>query len=96
MALNIISLNKFERITEYCPNYIAEFELDRISGKCEIYTNALLFKNGKRIHATNRNYTNMNGNLYLRAESITKFVKFNDRKLGKELRKIIECKKPEI
>lgn len=98
MALNIISLNKFERTKKYHPNYIAEFELDGISVKCEIYTNARLkFHNwlpekygNSRFQAYDFNYAKMNGNLCLRIESLMSFDNVDDRKIERELRKILE------
>jgi len=42
MALNILSINKFERTNERQPNYIADVELNGLFVKCDIYTNARL------------------------------------------------------
>ena len=90
MALNILSLNKFERKHERHPNYIAEAELNGMEVKFEIYTNARLFLDASsEIYATDWNYSRMNGNLYLRVESITRFNVMNNKEIEREFRRII-------
>ncbi|MDO8623066.1 MAG: hypothetical protein Q7R52_02375 [archaeon] len=91
MALNIISLNKFERTKEYHPNYIADIEFNGLFVKCDIYTNALLFQNGHSgVYATDHNYAKMNGNLYLKVESMTRFKVVNNNEIEREFRKMIK------
>ena len=97
MALEIISLTKFERETNHDPNYTAEFLFNQCSIKCEIYTNAKLNfldrlperLGNSRFYACDSNFAKLNGNLYLRVESMCSFEVINDREIERELRKII-------
>jgi len=89
MTLEIISLEKFVRKSQYEPDYTAEIKFDKTSITCEIYTNARLnYKNSKLI-AHDYKFAKLNGNLYLRVESMGHFETVDNNKIEKELRKLI-------
>jgi len=89
MALKILSLNKFERINKYQPNYIAEAEFDGTSVSCEIYTNMHFYLNNG-IYAMDHNFARSNGNLILRIESFKRFGIINQKDIENEFRKMIK------